>query len=89
MPTRFRVGTSEPFLVRRAGKVRLFDASERELPHGVALLEKDVPILLAATEANATHLLTGDVRRFGSLFGKRVDGILVLLPGDYLRRHGE
>jgi predicted nucleic acid-binding protein len=76
-------------LVRLAGKVRLFDAGERELPHGVALPEKDVPILLAAIEANATHLLTGDIRHFGSFFGKRVEGILVLPPGDYLRRHGD
>jgi len=76
-------------LVRLAGKVRLFDAGERELPHGVALPEKDVPILLAAIEANATHLLTGDIRHFGSLFGKSVEGLLVLPPGDYLRRHGD
>jgi len=74
-------------LVRLAGRVRLFEAGERELPHGVALPEKDVPILLAAIEANATHLLTGDIRHFGSFFGKRVEGILVLPPGDYLRRH--
>jgi predicted nucleic acid-binding protein len=76
-------------LVRLAGKVQLFDASERELPHGVALPEKDVPILLAAIETRATHLLTGDVRHFGSHFGKRVEGVLVLLPGEYLRRQGE
>src|SRR6266436_268628 len=65
-------------LVRLAGKVRLFDAGEREPPHGVALPEKDVPILLAAIEANATHLLTGDIRHSGSFFGKRVEGILSL-----------
>jgi predicted nucleic acid-binding protein len=76
-------------LVRLAGKVQLFDAGERELPHGVALPEKDVPILLAAIEARATHLLTGDVRHFGSHFGKRVEGMLVLPPGEYLRRHAD
>jgi len=65
-------------LVRLEGNVRLFDAGERELPHGVALPEKDVPILLAAIEANATHLLTGDIRHSGSFFGKRVEGILSL-----------
>ncbi len=75
-------------LVRLAGKVQLFDGSKRELPNGVALPEKDVPILLAAMEARATHLLTGDVRHFGTYFGKRVEGILVLPPGEYLRRHG-
>ena len=41
-------------LVRLAGKVQLFEAGERGLPHGVALPEKDVPILLAAIEAHAT-----------------------------------
>ena len=73
-------------LVRLTEKVQLFDAGERELPHGVALPEKDVPILLAAIEARATHRLTGDVRHFGSYFGKRVEGILVFAPGEYLRR---
>ena len=49
----------------------------------------DVPILLAAIAARATHLLTGDLRHFGSYLGKRVEGILVLPPGEYLRRYGE
>ena len=68
-------------LVRLAGKVQLF------VPEGVWLPEKDVAILLAAIEARATHLLTGDLRHFGSYFGKRVEGILVLPPGEYLRRY--
>ena len=77
-------------LVRLAGKVQLFDAGKHELlPKGVSLPEKDVPILLAAIEARATHLLTGDLRHFGSYFGKRVEAILVLPPGEYLRRYGD
>jgi len=75
-------------LVRLAGKVQLFDAGKHELPEGVSLPEKDVPILLAAIEARATHLLTGDLRHFGSYFGKRVECILVLPPGEYLKRYG-
>ena len=75
-------------LVRLAGKVQLFDAG-KHVPEGVSLPEKDVPILLAAIEARATHLLTGDLRHFGSYFGKRVEGILVLPPGEYLRRCGD
>ena len=55
------------------------------LPPGVQLAEKDAPILLAAIEARATHLLTGDVRDFGRYFGKRLGGVLVLTPGEYLR----
>src|SRR5258708_8164423 len=76
-------------LVRLAGKVQLFDAGKHELPEGVSLPDKDVAILLAAIEARATHLLTGDLRHFGSYFGKRVEGILVLPPGEYLRRCGD
>src|SRR5246127_3326642 len=76
-------------LVRLTEKVQFFDAAQREPPRGVALPEKDVPILLAAIEARATHLLTGDVRHFGSYFGKRIEGILVLPPGEYLRRCGD
>jgi uncharacterized protein len=67
--------------------VPLFDAVTQHLPSGVSLPEKDVPILLAAIAARATHLLTGDVRHFGAHFGRRVAGILILLPGEYMRAH--
>lgn len=70
-----------------SGKLELFDAAVQSLPAGVSLPEKDVPILLAAIEARATHLLTGDVKHFGMYFGKRVAGIIVVAPGDYLKRH--
>jgi predicted nucleic acid-binding protein len=50
-----------------------------------SLPEKDRPIFKAAVAAGATHLLTGDLRHFGSLFGERVEGVLVLPPGEYLR----
>jgi uncharacterized protein len=47
--------------------------------------KKDKPILLAAMEARATHLITGDVQHFGPCFGKRIEGILILTPADYLK----
>jgi len=72
-----------------AQKLHLFEAPARELPRGISLPEKDVPILLAAIAARATHLLTGDVRDFGRYFGKRIEGLIVALPGEYLRMHGE
>lgn len=53
------------------------------VPDGVALPAKDVPILLAAIAGQATHLLTGDVRHFGPLFGKTIAGVLVMLPAHY------
>ena len=66
--------------------VQFCDAPERELPRGISLPKKDAPILLAAIEVRATHLLTGDVRHFGSYFGKTVGGVLMTLPGVYLLR---
>lgn len=59
---------------------------DRPLPEGIHLPEKDAPILLAALEATATHLLTGDIRHFGDYFGQEVEGVLILRPSTYLRR---
>ena len=53
------------------------------LPPGVELPEKDQPILLAAMQARATHLLTGDRRHFGKYFNRRAGGILILPPEEY------
>ena len=58
----------------------------RPLPEGVTLPDKDRPILLAAIDAQATHLLTGDFRDFGPYYGHVVEGVLILPPADYLRR---
>lgn len=61
------------------------EAPFRSLPPGVQLPEKDLPILRAALAAGATHLLTGDLRDFGHLMGRRVAGLQVQAPGDFLR----
>jgi uncharacterized protein len=55
----------------------------------VELPDKDRPILLAAIGAGATHLLTGDFRHFGPYYGKRIEGVLVLPPGEYLSSRTE
>jgi uncharacterized protein len=65
--------------------LHLFDAAAGKIPREISLPEKDVPIMLAAIEAHTTHLLTGDVRHFGRYFGKRIGGILIMLPAAYLR----
>lgn len=62
------------------------EATGRELPPGIVLPEKDRPILQAALEAAATHLLTGDVTDFGPLFGTEVEGMRIERPAAYLRR---
>ena len=52
---------------------------------GIALPEKDRPILLAAIAAHATHLLTGDVRHFGTFYEREIVGVTILPPAAYLR----
>jgi predicted nucleic acid-binding protein len=56
-----------------------------ELPEGVELADKDIPILLAAIDSGCNHLLTGDKQHFGALYGRRVGGTLVQRPGQYLK----
>jgi uncharacterized protein len=60
------------------------DVAGGDLPTGVSLPEKDLPILLAAIAAEATHLLTGDRAHFGAYFGRRIAGVLIQRPGDFL-----
>lgn len=50
------------------------------------LRQKDWPILGGAIAGRATHLITGDHRDFGPFFGREVGGVIVLPPGDHLRR---
>ena len=67
-------------------KLKVVDASpEAALPAGVELPAKDAPILLAAIDAGATHLLTGDRRHFGHLYGRSIGGVRILAPAAYLR----
>jgi len=72
-------------LARISTKLEIFDAIDDELPPKILLPEKNVPILLAAIRAQATHLLTGDLRHFGPFFGRKIAGIVILAPGDYLK----
>jgi len=68
--------------------IEFFDPIPRGLPRDFILPDKDVPIFLAAIAARATHLITGDLHHFGRYFGKSIEGMLVLPPGEYLRKIG-
>lgn len=72
-------------LAELSEKLELFEAIEQKLPAGVSLPEKDVPIVLAALTARATHFLTGDLRHFGPYLGKKIGAMIVLLPAAYLK----
>jgi hypothetical protein len=60
------------------------DVAGGDVPTGVVLPEKDLPIVLAAIAAGATHLVTGDRAHFGPYYGRRISGVLIQRPGDYL-----
>ena len=66
------------------GKLSLLDAppTMTAAAGAAGLPEKDLPILLAAIGAKATHLLTVDKKHFGSLYGQTIDGV----SGDDSRR---
>ena len=75
-------------LTKLLEKVRIITAVA-PLPPGVQLPEKDQPILQAALQAQATHLLTGDKEHFGPYFGRNLGGVLVLPPAEYFERRGK
>jgi predicted nucleic acid-binding protein len=80
-------GEQRDQLAKLLESVEISDASA-PLPGEIGLPEKDRPILEAALGAKCSHLLTGDLRHFGPYFGKRLAGVLVCSPGEYLRRFG-
>jgi len=65
----------------QVGPARTLDPAMQE---GIELREKDWPILGGAVAAEATHLITGDLRDFGPFMGQVVLGVLVLTPSRYL-----
>jgi len=54
------------------------------LPVDIRLPLKDVPILMAAIQASANNLLTGDRDHFGAYFDKRIEDVHILRPAAYL-----
>ena len=72
----------------RGIEIAVLTAEMKELPKNVSLPENDRPILLAAIANGATHLLTGDVTHFGSYFGKKPGGALIMLPSQYVKLRG-
>jgi predicted nucleic acid-binding protein len=66
-------------------QMRIVAESDAPMPASVKLPDKDHPILKAAIAAGATHLITGDVRDFGHYFSRRIAGVLVVTPADFIR----
>ena len=76
-----------PRLKRLLESVATVDAPHGlKLPESIILDSKDRPILLAAIQGKAGYLLTGDVRHFRHLYGKQIQGVLVVRPVEYFER---
>ncbi len=71
-------------LIQSLDLVRVATAPDA-IRRDVELPDKDWPILGGAIAAEATHLITGDLKHFGPYFGRTIHGILVLPPADYIR----
>ena len=72
-------------LEERLKQVALVPEPPVDIKCQIELAEKDRPVFLAALAARATHLITGDVRHFGDYFGKKIQGVEMLKPADYLK----
>lgn len=72
-------------LIALAAMLDFAEAAKSEVPRGVLLPDKDVPILLAAIESRANYLLTGDLRHFGPYFGKKIESVVVVSPSEYFK----
>jgi hypothetical protein len=65
-------------LERLLDKCEMISQLASDVETGLPL--KDVPILGGAIAGHATHLLTGDERDFGKLWGKTIQGVKILSP---------
>ena len=73
-----------PRFKRLVGALSTVDAPQGlKLPENIRLNPKDVPILLSAIYGKGDFLLTGDARHFEHLYGKRIEGVMVLRPAQY------
>jgi predicted nucleic acid-binding protein len=65
-------------LERLLNKCEMISQLASDVEAGLPL--KDVPILGGAIAGHAPHLLTGDERDFGKLWGKTIHGVKILSP---------
>ncbi|MFZ5634595.1 MAG: PIN domain-containing protein [Bacillota bacterium] len=54
------------------------------IPCPVKLPAKDIPVLMAAVQARATHLITGDLNHCGDYRKKTIQGVFICTPGEVI-----
>jgi len=71
-------------LERLLSAVRTVPEPDPALSCPTDLPPKDRPMLMAAIQARATHLVIGDLSHFWPYRGRRFSGVLICTPRDYL-----
>jgi len=61
------------------------EPADFEIADDPGLPAKDRPVLLGAIVARADVLLTGDLTHFVCCMGRTIEGVRIMLPGEYLR----
>jgi predicted nucleic acid-binding protein len=67
----------------RSVRIVSFDYAP-DLPEAAELPEKDRPVLSAAVQSQADHLVSGDKKHFGPWCGKRIRGVRITAPTELL-----
>lgn len=55
-----------------------------DIPEAESLPQKDRPVLAGAIQAEASHLVSGDKRHFGPLYGRTIQGVRITAPSELL-----
>ena len=66
-------------------EVEIVPEADPKTPCPLALPAKYRSVFLAAWQARATHLLTGDLRHFNTYQGESIQGVFICKPRHYLQ----
>lgn len=70
-------------LEKLVAQLRIVPEADTTIPCPINLPVKDHPVLVAAIQARATHLITGDLRHFAPYRGQVIVGVRICTPRDY------
>ncbi|KYH33770.1 PIN domain-containing protein [Neomoorella mulderi] len=71
-------------LEKLVAQLRIVPEADTTIPCPINLPLKDRPVLVAAIQARATHLITGDLCHFAPYRGQVIAGVRICTPRDYL-----
>ena len=70
-------------LEKLVSQLEIVPEADTTLSCPIILPAKDQPVILAAIQARATHLITGDLHHFEPYRGRVIEGVRICNPRDY------